>query len=42
LQSQIAIIKTGIFTEAPLRVGCRDLLEHHGVSIATADVGRTA
>jgi len=41
----IAVINTGVSTEAPLRIVSRDILEAHGVRVAIADIrnlGRSA
>jgi creatinine amidohydrolase len=35
---QIALLNTGVSTEAPLRIACRNLLEQHGVAIPCADI----
>lgn len=34
----IAILNTGVSTEAPLRIACRVILERHGVSVPCADI----
>lgn len=36
----IAIINTGVSTEAPLSIVCRGMLERHGISIPTAGMSR--
>ncbi len=35
---QIALLNTGVSTEAPLRIACRNVLEQHRVSIPCADI----
>jgi creatinine amidohydrolase len=35
---RLAVVNTGVSTEAPLRVAVRDLYEEHGVRVHTADI----
>jgi creatinine amidohydrolase len=35
---RIALLNTGVSTEAPLRIACRNILAQHGVSIPCADI----
>ncbi|HEY2892207.1 MAG TPA: creatininase family protein [Dongiaceae bacterium] len=35
---RIALLNTGVSTEAPLRIACRNILDQHGISIPCADI----
>jgi creatinine amidohydrolase len=38
--SRLAIVNTGVSTEAPIRIAVRNLLARHGVEVAVADITR--